>query len=284
MSGNLLTWEETIRRLKSNPGMADLVKACYYDEPLLAAARRFAASEEWQATWTLISKWLPGEVCDLGAGHGITSYALAQGGCRVTTVEPDPSVSVGARAIKGLANEAGVAIKVVQAWSEALPFHNGSFDLVYGRQVLHHAADLLRLCQEAARVLRPGGGFLATREHVISRREDLPIFLKDHPLHAFYGGENAFVLKQYLQAMHLSGLRLKKVYGPMESVINYYPMTYAEYREKLSRVFARVLGQGLAQHVASQKLIQALAGRYLSTWDKTPGRLYSFLAIKPKSL
>ena len=54
------------------------------------------------------------------------------------------------------------------------------------------------MCEEVARVLKPGGTFIATREHVISKKEDLPVFLANHPLHRFYGGENAFVLQKYL--------------------------------------------------------------------------------------
>jgi hypothetical protein len=45
-------------------------------------------------------------------------------------------------------------------------------------------------CKEIARVLRPSGRFIAVRDHVISKPEDLPKFLDTHPLHNLYGGEH----------------------------------------------------------------------------------------------
>jgi ubiquinone/menaquinone biosynthesis C-methylase UbiE len=42
--------------------------------------------------------------------------------------------------------------------AEALPFRDGSFDLVYSWGVLHHSPDTARAVAEVHRVLRPGGG------------------------------------------------------------------------------------------------------------------------------
>lgn len=284
MNGKQITWEEAVLRLKAVKQMESLVTACYYDDPLTAAAQRFAESEEWQAVCEILAEWLPGKGLDLGAGHGIASYALTRHGCQVTALEPDGSQVVGAGAIKRLARETDATITVVQGQGETLPFVDASFDIVYGRQVLHHALNLPRLCREVARVLRPGGIFVATREHVISESSDLDTFLQTHPLHLLYGGENAFLLKQYQQAILEAGLIIQKTYGPFDSVINYFPVSKAEYQEKIAGALRKVVGEGMATRLAGHAEVQRLAGRMRSWLTDVPGRLYSFVAIRPRIL
>ncbi len=167
--------EEAVLWLRTQPDQQQLVRACFYDDPLLDAAARYYASTEWIAVRGLL-KGNRGMALDLGAGRGISSYALARDGWKVSALEPDPSEVVGAGAIRSLARDAKLDIGVEQNWGESLPYPNAAFDLVYGRQVLHHARDLHQLCREAARVLKPGGTFVATREHVISRAEIFRIF------------------------------------------------------------------------------------------------------------
>ena len=200
MSAEPISWEAAVVWLRNQPDQAELVRACFYDDPLRDAAERYYASTEWQAVRELAGG-KRGTALDLGAGRGISSYALARDGWCVCALEPDPSNVVGAGAICALAQEANLNIRVEQNWGESLPYPDASFDLVHGRQVLHHARDLDKLCREAARVLKPGGIFIATREHVISRPEDLPAFLESHPLHKLYGGEHAYLLDEYLGAI-----------------------------------------------------------------------------------
>ena len=79
------------------------------------------------------------------------------------------------------------------------------FDVVFARAVLHHTRDLDGACREMFRVLRPGGIFIAAREHVISKEADLGQFLDQHPLHHLYGGEHAFLLDRYIGALNERG-------------------------------------------------------------------------------
>lgn len=281
MSDNQLIWEEAVQWLKSQNDRQELVKACYYDDPLLEAAQRFVNSEEWQSVHDISKDWMHGKVLDLGAGNGIASYAFAIAGCRVTALEPDPSEIVGAGAIAKLAKEANLDIEIIQSFGESLPFADNSFDIVHGRQVLHHAKNLPKLCQEAARVLRPSGLFIATREHVISEHQDLEIFLQTHPLHQLYGGENAFLLKQYYAAIVQAGLILRDSYGPYQSVINYAPTTRSQHQQNIANKLEKYLGSRLAKWICTQPNLIELINN-IHTWrDRTPGRLYSFVAIKP---
>jgi SAM-dependent methyltransferase len=264
-----MDWENAVLSLRNQPGQAELVRACFYDDPLISAARRFHASAEWHA----VRAFLPqpgGRALDIGAGRGISTYALSQEGWRVVALEPDPSAVVGAQAIRSLSKEAGIDCEVVQEWGEKLPFEDASFDLVYCRQVLHHARDLSALCAEIGRVLRDGGTFIGTREHVISRREDLPAFLDSHPLHHLYGGENAYLLSDYTGALESAGIRLHRVINPLQSDINLYPETLEGVKRRIA--------QRVAMPVS--KLIPDFAIRWLGHYLKVPGRLYSFVGKK----
>lgn len=276
----MLTWEEAVQWLRDQPEKSELVKHCYYDDPLETAAERFSQSEEWLEVFSLLKSKKFGKVLDIGAGRGISSYAFAKSGYEVTALEPNPSLLVGAEAIRQLSSLTGVNIKVVQDWGETLPFADNAFDIVYGRAVLHHAHQLNQLCGEAARVLKPGGVLLATREHVLSRKEDLQTFLNAHALHFLYGGENAYLLDEYIQAIKQSGLKIKRLIGPWENVINYAPMTQSEVYSMIGKMLAHRVGDKLAQRLISHQMIVSLIGHYLSYKSQSPGRHYSFLAIK----
>lgn len=268
MSGKLSSWEEAVAWLRMQPEQVELVRACFYDDPLRDAAERYYISTEWQAVRALISDG-GGTALDLGAGRGISSYALARDGWKVSALEPDSSNLVGAGAIRALAHDAALDICVDQNWGESLPYPDETFDLVHGRQVFHHARDLKQLCSEAARVLRPGGIFIATREHVLSRREDLPKFLAAHPLHDLYGGEHAYLLDEYLGAIRGSGIVMTNVLNPYQSNINLYPETIIGLKQRLA-----------ARFCLSANMIPNLLLTMLGTISNAPGRLYTFVGRK----
>ena len=265
-----LSWEDAVRWLKGQPDQAELVRDCFYDDPIITAATRYYASTEWRAVRHELPD-TPGMVLDIGAGRGISSFALAKDGWNVVSLEPDGSDLVGRGAIRRLADDADIDLQIVSEWGESLPFEADHFDLVYCRAALHHARDLGLLCREIARVLKPGGRLLATREHVISKEADLDVFLRGHPLHRLYGGEKAYRLDTYQHAISQAGLTLLKTINPFQSDVNLFPQT----RESLRATMAAKVKMPTA-------LIPHKALDYMGYLVNTPGRLYSFTARKDR--
>jgi ubiquinone/menaquinone biosynthesis C-methylase UbiE len=281
-SAGRMTLDEAIRCLREDPSCAGLVEDAYLGRDVRESAVRFARSAEFAEVVRLIGPALSGAaVADIGAGVGIASYALLRAGAStVVAIEPDPSDEVGRGAIERLVAETSTPIEIVAGWGEALPLPDHSVDVVYSRQVLHHATDLGRFVSEVARVARPGGLWLACREHVVDDESQRQAFLRAHPVHRLAGGENAFPLPQYLDALAQHDLELQAVIGPWDSVINAFPMVRSS--EELSDYATRRLVERLGP---IGKGISQLPGASTLAWRRIrrpqAGRLYSFLCMKP---
>jgi SAM-dependent methyltransferase len=274
------SWEEAIEILRRDPTHRELIFHSYLTADLHENARRFHKSAEFAAALALLTEYAPQArtLLDIPGGNGIAAYAFAKAGFDVTTVEPDPSSTVGRGAIGSVLQNAGLAADVVESYGENLPFPSGKFDVVYVRQGLHHAQDLPRMLKEYARVLRAGGVLLACREHVVDDYSaSLRNFLDSQVDHQLYGGENAFTLPDYRAAIVGSGLSLAKELGPFDSAINLHPETPASFE---MAILASRSGRILSRILPKDWVIGF--GKWRMARKKTPGRLYSFLAVKPK--
>jgi len=273
-----MTWEQAVAALLEDPEQGSLARDCYFDGTPAQAGERYWASAEWQAARHLLPE-AAGNALDVGAGRGIVSYALARDGWSVCALEPDASALVGAGAIRELVAVTGYPIDVVESFGENLPFEDEEFQLIVARQSLHHARDLSALTRELFRVLRPGGRLLAMRDHVISRARDLPRFYQAHPLHRLYGGEHAYLLSEYTAALRDAGFTLNKVMGPLESAINYAPLTpdslAAGIADQVPDFFC---SRRIARRLLRSPVIMPMALKFLRRVDNRPGRLYSFIA------
>lgn len=124
-----------------------------YDERCIRYARdRFvhvAGSENWPFARAL----------ELGSGTGFFLLNCMQAGIATHGVLTDISPGmVEVAQAQGRALGLDVVGRVADA--EALPFPDGSFDLVVGHAVLHHLPDVEGALREVIRVLRPGGRFV----------------------------------------------------------------------------------------------------------------------------
>ncbi|MCC7303032.1 MAG: class I SAM-dependent methyltransferase [Bacteroidia bacterium] len=277
--------------------MSALVKDAYLSEDITANASSFFDSDEFKETIRILRELnflkTAARLADVGAGNGIASYAFAKAGFRVCAVEPDPSHTVGANAIRWLKEKCKmVNLEVFEAGGEKMPFESNSMDIVYVRQAMHHAANLRSFVSECARVLKPGGCLFTCRDHLIYDDKDKELFLNSHPLHKYYGGENAYTLTEYTNAIESAGLKIQKMLRHFDSVINYAPLTSEDirkkeldqvafvetlFRKRFAGVFQRVPGlHDWYRRRAIGKLGPANDER------SVPGRLVTFIAIKPE--
>lgn len=280
MKNKFLTWEQTVQWLREQPDQQALVRDAYYDDPLPEVANRYWLSEEWCAIRQYLSS-ARSSALDVGAGRGIASYALAKEGfAKVAALEPDPSALVGAAAIRFLASESMLPIRVTEEFSELLPYEDNAFDVVFARAVLHHTQDLKTACSEFYRVLKPGGRLIAVREHVISKKEDIHLFFDIHPLHKLYGGENAFLIKDYQQAILGAGFHELITLSPFDCAINFAPYTLETLQSKIAEGITKkfpMLGMPTKKILT---IFWPIFRLILNKIDRRPGRLYSFVAVK----
>ena len=96
------------------------------------------------------------DVLEIGLGLGADHERFAKAGAHLHGVDLTPrAVEITHRRLEaqGLASD----LRVGDA--EALPFSDGSFDVVYSWGVIHHSPNTAQAAREILRVLKPGGHF-----------------------------------------------------------------------------------------------------------------------------
>jgi len=131
--------------------------------PIMSAVEQmFCRSAPWRAfarrvvlPWALAGTPLAGDVVELGAGSGAMAEGVLRAHPEIKLTVTDLDATMVRAARERLSGLAGVTVK--QADVTALPFDDGSFDVVTSYLMLHHVIDWPAALAEAARVLRPGG-------------------------------------------------------------------------------------------------------------------------------
>lgn len=271
-----MNWHETIEYIRQEPSYQQLVEEAYLSANLKSNVESFRNSSEFIATLKLLSDLnvsKKSSLLDVGAGNGISSIAFALEGFKVTSLEPDSSDTIGVGAIKKLKEIYDLPeLEIVGSYGENMPFEDNHFDIVYARQCMHHAYNLPEFAKSIYRVVKPKGLLLTVRDHVVLNDADKQAFLKRHPLHKFYEGENAFTLEEYKSAIKNSGFVIKSILGPADSVINYSPWSI----NRVQKIIKQKAGAWAANIFVSKIAWMAIKLRLKTV----PGRLYTFVSEK----
>jgi SAM-dependent methyltransferase len=117
-------------------------------------------------------------VLDLGCRDGALTQAYA-GGNEIVGVDAD-------REALAEAEKLGIETRWADL-DDALPFEDGSFDVVVAGELLEHLRDPKRVVSEVLRVLRPGGTFVASVPNAYRLKNRLRFLLgrkpEDDPTH-----------------------------------------------------------------------------------------------------
>lgn len=109
-------------------------------------------------------KPVPGDMVEVGPGHGSLAEQAIEAGWRYTAIEASPILLEVLRK-KGL--------RVIESWAPPIPVADTSADVVYADQALEHMSgiDAARLfTAEALRALRPGGVFFVVVPDYLKER------------------------------------------------------------------------------------------------------------------
>jgi SAM-dependent methyltransferase len=169
----------------------------------------------------------PGEATlDVGCGEGRVSRDLVARGHRVTGLDASPT-------LLRAAAETDPASRYVEGAAEALPFADGSFDLVVAYNSLMDVADMPAAVGEIGRVLAPGGRLCACVTHPMADagrwldNERFVIgepYLEQRHMHvpierdglAFTFEGPAYPLQDYVAALEAAGLAIEALREPAD--------------------------------------------------------------------
>ena len=260
-------------RIRAAPELRQLLEEEYLDASLDDAAARFAGGNDLKTILNLLRGGgvAPGaRVLDLGGGRGILSAALAANGYAPVLCEISRSSICGLGALR----DRPITFPPVCGDFNNIGIADETFDAVVCKQVLHHAEDLDRCLSEAHRVLKPGGFFLAYKEHSLPWYGGKQRFLRQHAATEYGAQEGAFRTIFYWRGLHRARFRGARVVD----ILN-----VDELREAYG-------GSGIRSRIVKTPVVGSIVMRLLHLkytiwmfWFCQPGTPFTYVGHKPES-
>lgn len=113
----------------------------------LRSAERMALLEVGRVVDLCLDGGAIGSVLDIGTGSGVFAEEFDRRGLAVTGIDVNP-------AMLEAAQQHVPHVRFLEASADALPFHDGEFDLAFLGHVLHEVSDPVHTLTEARRVAR----------------------------------------------------------------------------------------------------------------------------------
>jgi ubiquinone/menaquinone biosynthesis C-methylase UbiE len=148
-------------------------------------------------------------VLEVGAGTGRDAVRMAAMGAHVTVID---YVREALDIVQRNARVAGAHVETVHGDAFAMPFDDGSFDVVFHQGLLEHFRDPARLLTENHRVLRAGGVLLVD---VPQRWHPYTVVKKVYIAAGkwFAGWETEYSIRELQEVVERTGLRVEHRYG-----------------------------------------------------------------------
>lgn len=201
-------------------------------------------------------------VLDIGCASGVYSRLLTKRGARVVGLDLSPSLVALARS-REEAQPRGIDYLVADAAS--LPFTSARFASVVAHMVLMDAEDAAGIIREAARVLAPGGRFVASLLH--------PCF--EPPL-----GTDWQVEEDETGPRHVKRIwRYLDVYGVADTIARGQPAPIMRYHRPLAWYAARLREAGLLIDTLDEPLPDDAVARDPSSFIARQRIVPSFLIL-----
>jgi len=152
-----------MKRIPESEAISEMADAHRFNE--FMGNNRFRQHEYHELAQRVAAMGIPdgGKVLDVGTGTGFVAIGVAkllrEHGVQVVGLDLSPAMlSLAAE------NAQRAELNGAVVWREgnayAMPFSDGEFDAVISNDSLHHWEDPVAICNEIARVVKPGGAYL----------------------------------------------------------------------------------------------------------------------------